>query len=168
MDAETFKRVFLPCHKKLYRIAYKFLENQLDAEDVVQETYIKLWQKREEWESLINPESFAVTILKNNCLDFIKKVKPELSRIYEMNIPVMDSLIVQIENKDKLNYVRYIIEQLPTQQKQLIQLRIEDNLSDEEIVKVTGLTKGNVKVIISRARKTIKELYQKWEINENR
>lgn len=168
MDAGNFKRTFLPYHGKLYGIAYKFLGNQNDAEDIVQETYIKLWRRREELESLINPESYAVTLLKNSCLDFIRKVKPELSSICETNIPSADSLITQIENRDQLVYIRDIMEQLPVQQKQVVQLKIWDNLSNEEIEKLTGLTQGNIKMIISRARKTIKELYKKWEKNENR
>jgi RNA polymerase sigma-70 factor (ECF subfamily) len=168
MDAEIFKKVFLPYHKKLYRMAYRFLENQADAEDMVQETYIKLWRKREELESLINPESFTVTLLKNNCLDFLRKAKPDFSRIQEVNIPEMDSLAVQIENRDQLEHIQVIMRQLPVQQKQIIQLKIWDNLPDEEIEKQTGLKKGNIKVIVSRARKTIKELYQKWENDENR
>lgn len=149
-------------------MAYRFLENQADAEDMVQETYIKLWRKREALESLINPESFAVTLLKNNCLDFLRKAKPDFSRIQEVNIPEMDSLAVQIENRDQLEHIQVIMRQLPVQQKQIIQLKIWDNLPDEEIEKQTGLKKGNIKVIVSRARKTIKELYQKWENNENR
>jgi RNA polymerase sigma-70 factor (ECF subfamily) len=168
MDAERFKKVFLPYHGKLYRIAYKMLGNQTDAEDIVQDAYIKLWQKRNELESLINSESYAVTLLKNSCLDFLRKVKPELSAIYEMNIPAVDSLIAQVENKDQLEHVQKIMEQLPVQQKQIITMKIWDNLSDEEIGKATGLTRGNIKVIISRARKTIKELYNKKEKNENR
>jgi RNA polymerase sigma-70 factor (ECF subfamily) len=168
MDAENFKKVFLPYHVKLYRIAYRFLENQADAEDMVQETYIKLWQKRDTLESLINPESFAVTLLKNSCLDAIKKVKPELFRIYETDIPAIDSLSVQIEDRDKLKHIQVIMNQLPEQQKQIIQLKIWENLSDEEIEKQTGLKKGHIKVIVSRARKTIKEWYQKWEKDEKR
>jgi RNA polymerase sigma-70 factor (ECF subfamily) len=168
MDAENFKKVFLPYHRKLYGIAYRFLENQADAEDIVQETYIKLWRRRGELESLINPESYAVTLLKNSCLDFLKKVKPELSEIGEINIPSADSLISQIENRDQLIYIQAIMAQLPARQKEVIQLKIWDNLSNEEIEKQTGLTQGNIKMIISRARKTIKELYKKWEKNENR
>jgi RNA polymerase sigma-70 factor (ECF subfamily) len=163
MDAEDFKKVFLPCHKKLYRIAYRFLENQEDAEDMVQETYIKLWQKRSELESLINPESYAVTLLKNSCLDFLKKVKPEISAIYELDIPAIDSLDVQVENKDKLNIIHKILDRLPEQQRQLFQWKIQDNHSDEEIEKLSGLSRGNIKVIISRTRKTIKERYLKLE-----
>ncbi|MDR1593253.1 MAG: RNA polymerase sigma factor [Prevotellaceae bacterium] len=168
MDAENFKKVFLPYHRKLYGIAYKILENQNDAEDIVQETYIKLWRRRTELESLINPEGYAVTLLKNGCLDFIRKVKPELTAIYEMNIPADDSLISRIEDKERLVYVQNIMEKLPAQQKQVIQLKIWDNMSNEEIEKITGLTQGNIKVIISRAKKTIKEIYKKWEKNENK
>jgi RNA polymerase sigma-70 factor (ECF subfamily) len=168
MDAEHFKKVFLPYHTKLYRMAYRFLENQADAEDMVQEAYIKLWQKRDELESLINPESFAVTLLKNTCLDFLKKVKPDISGMYEMNIPAVESLSVQIENRDQLHHIQFIMNQLPVQQQQIIRLKVWDNLPDEEIEQQTGLKKGNIKVIVSRARKTIKELYQKWEQDENR
>jgi RNA polymerase sigma-70 factor (ECF subfamily) len=114
----------------LYGIAYKILGNQTDAEDVVQETYIKLWHRREELESLINPESYAVTLLKNACLDFLKKVKPVISAIYEPNMASDDSLISHIENQDKLVHVRNIMSKLPAQQKQIIQLKVWDNLWD--------------------------------------
>ncbi len=49
MDAESFKKEFLPYHRKLYCIAYRLLENAADAEDLVQEAYLKLWDKREGW-----------------------------------------------------------------------------------------------------------------------
>ncbi|MDR2287063.1 MAG: sigma-70 family RNA polymerase sigma factor [Prevotellaceae bacterium] len=158
-----FQKGILPYHRKLYGIAYKILGNQIDAEDIVQETYIKLWRRRTELESLINPESYAVTLLKNSCLDFLRKVRPELSEIYETNMPLDDSLISRIEDKEKLVYVQNIIEKLPAQQKLVIELKVWDNLSNEEIENVTGLTQGNIKMIISRARKTIKEMYKKWE-----
>jgi RNA polymerase sigma-70 factor (ECF subfamily) len=163
MNAEIFKQVFLPYHVKLYRIAFRFLENQEDAEDIIQETYIKLWQKRNELESILNPESYAVTLLKNGCLDFLRKSKPEISQICELNIPAIDSLDVQFENKDKLNHIHKIMEQLPVQQRQLIEWKIRDNRSDEEIEKMSGLNRGNIKVIISRAKKVIRERYLKLE-----
>jgi len=168
MHAEIFKKIFLPYHKKLYRVAYKFLENQQDSEDIVQETYIKLWQKRNDWESIINPESFAVTLLKNNCLDYLKKVKPEINSIEGVIVPAIESLLAQIENRDELSHIMFIMRQLPVQQQQVIRLKIWDNLSDEEIEEITGLTRGNIKVLVSRARKKIKELYQKWEKYEDR
>jgi RNA polymerase sigma-70 factor (ECF subfamily) len=149
-------------------MAYRFLENRQDSEDIVQETYIKLWQKREDWESIINPESFAVTLLKNNCLDYLKKAKPDTSPIDEMHIPATDSLSVQIENRDKLSHIQFIMKRLSARQQQVIRLKIWDNLSDEAIEKITGLTSGNIKTLVSRTRKKIKELYQNWEKYENK
>ena len=168
MDAERFKQVFLPFHQKLYRMAYRFLENQPDAEDMVQETYIKLWQKRHELESLINPESFAVTLLKNNCLDFLRKVKPDVLPMYEIHVPASESVEEQIEKQEQLKYIQVIMSQLSEQQRQVVELKIWDNLSDEEIARQTGLKKGNIKVIVSRARKIIKERYLKLEKDENK
>ena len=163
MDAKIFKKIFLPYHGKLYRIAFRFLDNRSDAEDMVQETYFKLWQNREELESLLNPESFAVKVLKNNCLDFLKKIKPEMLTIDEMLNPAIDISFVELDNKDKLEHVKFIINRLPEQQKNLIRMKIWEGLSDEEIEIQTGLKKGNIKVIISRTRKIVKTLYQKWE-----
>ena len=73
MNADAFKQIFLPYHKKMYRIAYRMVENQPDAEDIVQETYIKLWQKRNEIEHIENTESFAVEVLKKYLFGFSKE-----------------------------------------------------------------------------------------------
>lgn len=64
MDAESFKKEFLPYHRKLYCIAYRLLENAADAEDLVQEAYLKLWDKREGLAIISNPEAFSVTLVK--------------------------------------------------------------------------------------------------------
>ena len=65
MDTESFKREFLPYHRKLYCVAYRLLENAADAEDLVQEAYLKLWDKREGLSVISNPEAFSVTLVKN-------------------------------------------------------------------------------------------------------
>ena len=70
MDANDFKRRFLPYHQKLYRTAFRLMGNAQDAEDMVQEVYLKLWKKREELPPDIrNTEAYCVTPTKNLCLD---------------------------------------------------------------------------------------------------
>ena len=64
MDAESFKNEFLPYHRKLYSVAYRLLENAVDAEDLVQEAYLKLWDKREGLTVISNPEAFSVTLVR--------------------------------------------------------------------------------------------------------
>ena len=80
MDAESFKKEFLPYHRKLYCIAYRLLENAADAEDLVQEAYLKLWDKREGLAIISNPEAFSVTLVKNMCFDLLRSGKYTLSR----------------------------------------------------------------------------------------
>lgn len=72
MDTESFKREFLPYHRKLYCVAYRLLENAADAEDLVQEAYLKLWDKREGLSVISNPEAFSVTLVKNMCFDLLR------------------------------------------------------------------------------------------------
>ncbi|GHT76034.1 DNA-directed RNA polymerase sigma-70 factor [Bacteroidia bacterium] len=162
MNAETFKRTFLPLHAKLYRVAYRLVENQADAEDMVQECYIKLWQKRSEWIFIQNPESFSVTIIKNVCLDFLRKTKPEIALNDALQLSV-HSDEKQIEQRDRLEKIERIVAQLPEQQKKVVRLKYWDDLADEDIEKQTGLKRGNIKVILSRTRKIIQEQYLKWE-----
>ncbi len=162
MDAKTFKQVFLPFHAKLYRVAYRFVENQADAEDMVQECYIKLWQKRHEWSLVQNSESFSVAVIKNVCVDFLRKKKPEL-----LSTDVLHAFVhsneIQIEQQEQLEHIQGIVTQLPEKQKQVVELKYWDDLSDEDIEKQTGLKRGNIKVILSRTRKMIREQYFKWE-----
>ena len=162
MDVKTFKQVFLPLHAKLYRVAYRFVENQADAEDMTQECYIKLWQKRHEWSSVQNPESFSVTIIKNVCLDFLRKKKPESLSTDSLQL-IVGSSETQIEQREQLEKIQTIVTQLPEKQKQVVVLKYWHDLPDEDIAKHTGLKRGNIKMILSRTRKIIQEQYFKWE-----
>ena len=161
MDIETFKKVFIPYYKKLYRIAFRFLQNKMDAEDVVQDTFIKLWNKRDEMDSVENTEAFAIIITRNGCLDYLRKTKNDYLTPNDTNISKSISLDNQLEMQDETNYLKALINKLPEQQRQIMELKHWDGCSDEEIRNITGLSSGNIRVIISRARKTIKKQYCK-------
>ncbi len=163
MDTETFKKVFLPYHQKLYRVAYRIVQDASNAEDIVQDTFIKLWNKRDELDSIDNTEGFAIIILRNTCLDYLRKTKNDYHTSYEADIPESVSLSAQIELRDNAQYVKNLINKLPEQQRQVLMLKHWDGYSDEEIEGMTGLSPGNIRVILSRARKTIKEQYSKIE-----
>ena len=64
MDVDVFKQRFLPFHPKLYRIAYALLDNKADAEDILQDAYCKLWNKRDELGDIQNPEAFSITLVE--------------------------------------------------------------------------------------------------------
>lgn len=161
MDADTFKKVFIPYHQKLYRIAYRIVQDAASAEDIVQDTFIKLWNKRDEMQSIDNTEAFAIIILRNTCLDHLRKTKNDRYTDYDTDMPETTSLSKQIEMQDEAEKIKYLINKLPDQQRQVMMMKHWDEYSDEEIEQATGLSAGNIRVILSRARKTIREQYIK-------
>lgn len=163
MDAENFKREFLPFHRKLYCVAYKLLENAADAEDLVQEAYLKMWDKREGLSVISNPEAFSVILVKNMCFDLLRSGKYTLNRqSVELNEVNYVSQADDFEVRDEARQVRDIISHLPEQQQRIVTLRDVKGCSFEEIEHATGLNATNVRVLLSRARKKIREEFNKW------
>lgn len=169
MDAESFKREFLPYHRKLYGVAYRLLENTEDAEDVVQEAYLKLWDKREGLAIISNAEAFCVTLVKNMCFDLLRSGKYVLSRQgVELSEVCEATPADNLELRDEAKQVRQIIARLPLQQQRVVTLRDVKGCSFEEIERLTGLNATNVRVLLSRARKKIREEFNKWNNYESR
>ena len=162
MDANEFKRRFLPCHPKLYRVAFRLMGNAQDAEDMVQETYLRLWKKREELPPDIGSmEAYSVAIIRNLCLDALKtpQMEQEDCPIGEMSMAQEGSLMREVELKDEASIVQRIIGALPEQQRQIVKMRDVDDCPYEEIEQATGLSTVNVRVLLSRARKKIREQF---------
>lgn len=162
MDAESFKKEYLPFHRKLYHVAFKLLENEADAEDLVQEAYLKLWNKRDGLTVISNPEAFSVTLVKNMCFDILRSGKYSQTRqTVELNTVLEYSQADNLEAKDEVRHIRSIIARLPEQQKQVVTLRDVKECSYEEIEHITGLNSVNIRVLLSRARKRIREQFNK-------
>lgn len=163
MNAEEFKDIFLPYHQKLFRIAFRIVENKNDAEDLLQDTYTKLWMKRDIFAEINNAESFAVTILKNTCLDFLRRTKNTVSGEYDRTVPEQDSLATYLDRQDEIDHILLWMKKLPEQQRRVMQLKHWEGYSNEEIEEITGLTTANIKTILSRTRRKIKEQFMKSE-----
>ena len=161
MDAASFKQQFLPCHAKLYRVAFRLMGNVQDAEDMVQEAYLKLWKKRDELSEVASIEAYCVTLIKSLCYDSLRSCRPdEDSRLpEELKLPTDSNIAREIEQKDEARQVKRLIRQLPRSQQQIILLRDVNDCSYEEIEQVTGLTAVNIRVLLSRARKKIREQF---------
>lgn len=165
MDVESFKRLFLPLHPKLFRIAYALVENKFDAEDILQDAYYKLWSRREELTDVQNPEAFCVTLVKNLCIDFLRS--PRVGRHNEEITEVVafspdSSPDEKLEMKDKVQQVRHLVSRLPENQRQVLRLRGIEDCSMDEIEQITGLSAVNIRVLLSRARKIIREQFEKY------
>ena len=163
MPASLFKQLLLPLYPRLQRVALRLLGNAEDAEDMVQEVYMKLWNKRDALPDVQDVEAYCVTLTKNMCVDRLRNAEAEKADVDE--VPTMlaatDDVEVQVERRDAVEQVQRIIGTLPENQQQVITLRDMEDCSFEEIAEQTGLTAVNVRMLLSRARKTIRERFKR-------
>ena len=163
MPASLFKQLLLPLYPRLQRVALRLLGNAEDAEDMVQEVYMKLWSKRDALPDVQDVEAYCVTLTKNMCIDRLRIAEADKADVDE--VPIMlaatDDVEAQVERRDAVEQVKQIIETLPEHQQQVITLRDMEDCSFEEIAEQTGLTAVNIRMLLSRARRTIRERFKK-------
>ena len=169
MDAASFKKMFLPYHRKLYGVAFRLLGNEDDACDVLQDAYLKLWDKRDTLGIIDNPEAFCTTLERNLCVDLLRSPRYVRER---QQVELTDALPVaapdNVAARDDAQVIQTLIARLPLQQQQVIRLRDLQGYSYPEIEQLTGLSAVNVRVLLSRARKKIREDYLKQRDYEKR
>ncbi len=157
MNQQEFLDLVLPLRQKIFRLSKRLLTSTEEAEDATQEVLIKMWNKNKELEKYNSIEAMMMTITKNYCLDRLKSKQASNLQLVHSNYSNRDNLEKQTEDKDKLNWVEKIINEFPDSQKMIVQLREIEELEFEEIAQIMKMSETNVRVILSRARKTIRE-----------
>ncbi|MBR1872179.1 MAG: RNA polymerase sigma factor [Bacteroidales bacterium] len=154
MTGREFQTVWLPLQGKFYRVAFYLLENEADAKDAVQELYLKLWTLRGHLELIREPSAYGSLLLRNLCIDRIRKRRPrEELREDQADDPPPDLLL---EEKETLKGVLEDMVALPSNQRKLLTMRVLQGLSYERISKLTGLSPLNIRVQVSLARKKLR------------
>lgn len=166
MTKEEFKTRVLPVTGKLYRLAVSLLGNRQEAEDIVQDSCLKLWNMRDEMTEYNSIEALAVTITRNRCIDKLRSYrnrKRNAGGLERVTIPasVEYDPALTVEMTESIRNIHEIIQQLPEQQRLIMHLRDIEHYSYEEISEATGLTVNNIRVALSRARKSVREKYLK-------
>lgn len=147
-------QAIMPIKDKLYRYALRILGNQMAAEDVVQEVFIKIWKKRAEVQEIENKEAWCMTVTRNLALDKLRKKKyhhEPVDEHYSLKDSGMDPA-QQIQSNDIMKQIRQAIDGLPDDQRQVVHLRDVEGYKYKEIAEITGLTIEKVKVYLHRAR----------------
>lgn len=158
MNQSDFLKVVLPFKDKVFRLAKRLLVSTEEAEDATQELMFKLWKNKEKLAEYKNVEAFAMTMTKNYCFDRLKSKQASNLTLVHSNYKEKDtSLEKKVEYRDSVNQVHKLIENLPEQQKIIIQLRDIEQYDFDEICKMVDMKPTAVRVALSRARKAIRE-----------
>lgn len=169
MVATEFKVKVLPVSRKLFRSALFLLKNEEDARDVVQDVFLKLWQKRGDLGQVENVEAFAMRMTRNRCIDLLRASRyvgldGETDRqLKEESYDVQSGM----EVSEEAQLVQKLMDDLPETLRQIMKLRDMDQLEYEEIAEVTGLQVNAIRVNLSRARKKIRDEFLKRKTDED-
>lgn len=173
MTKEEFKTHVLPTKGKLYRLALTLLNSRQEAEDTIQDVYLKLWNIRWQLGQYNSIEALAVTMTKNLCIDKLRSYRSRKQNDDGLEHQQLSSgrrydPAEKMELSESMKQIHELIQQLPDQQRLVIHLRDIEQHSYEEIADMTGLKVNNIRVALSRARKNVRQQYLKKQNYEHR
>ena len=165
MKEISFRDDILPLKDRLFRLALRITLDRADTEDVVQETLIKMWDKREQWQEMESIEAFALTICRNLAIDLTAKASRSNVTLDEGRdeSPTATTPYEDLDARQRLEIVRKLIDGLPETQRTIMELRDIEGRTYQEIAIAMGLTETQVKVYLHRARTKIKTKVEEIE-----
>ena len=164
MDAREFKQRFMPHYRLLYRVAYHLTGNAQDAEDLLQDMYLKLWQKRYNLPDEAMGEAYLVTMMRNLFVDQqrLKRVDASAELKNDDEPPDERSLDHQIDARDEANQLEGLIRELSERDAKIIRMHVMEDRSYQEIEQDTGISQGNIRIIVMRTKKKLKEQFNNF------
>lgn len=159
MSTDKMKALQLPFKDKLYRFALNIVGNTFDAEDIMQELMIKIWNRMDQFNEIDNKEAWCMTVTRNMAIDKTRAKKVKINDISEYH-HISDGDVTQdrkMEIDERFGSIMQLVNQLPEKQREIVHLRDVEGYTYQEIADITGTTLDFVKVSLHRARKTLKE-----------
>ncbi|MFY1611609.1 RNA polymerase sigma factor [Macellibacteroides fermentans] len=160
MELETFKSTVLPLRDKLLKYSVKLTDDGADAEDIVQEAFLKLWYIRDRLDGYQSVEALSVQVVKNLCLDKLRSKR--MDRMPENSESILADAVTPeqlLEQHDAAAIIGRLIQQLPTLQQCIIRMKDVEGYELSEIAQITGTQIESVRVNLSRARKKVREQF---------
>jgi RNA polymerase sigma-70 factor (ECF subfamily) len=168
MTREEFNNYVRHMSRTLYGFAFRILRNQEEAEDAVQEVFIRMWNMGKKIDGYSSIDALATKMIKNYSIDQLRKQK-HLSRDKDaiQNNLTFPSHVEIMERIESYNIIQTIISRMPDLYRDIINLRDIEELSYEEIADRTGQNINALRVTLSRARALLRDEYKKY-FNEKR
>lgn len=162
MTREDFQSRILPMKENVFRLAFRYMRNEDEARDVVQDVLLKFWENRAKASSVKNPEAWLITMARNRCLDLLKKAGRNYETVDD-KYDLSDQSITPdrvAERNELAKRLREAINSLPDQQSRIMRLRDLEGLSYQEVAEETGLDINVVKVNLHRGRKAVRKVIE--------
>ncbi|BAO56083.1 RNA polymerase sigma factor [Nonlabens marinus] len=165
MNQPKFIATFKEVQRNMYLLSRRLLTSHEEAADAVQETMLKLWERRKELGKIANKEAYAMQMVKNYSLDRLKSKQASHLKIVHSNYESDDrNVLDDLEQEAKVGMVQKMIAELPENYKTVIHLRDIEGYDYEAIERIMDMKSTAVRVVLSRARKLLrKKIEEKYQ-----
>lgn len=168
MNIINFRNDVLPLKDRLFRLALHITLDRAEAEDITQETLIRVWEKRSEWQEIENIGAYAATICRRMALDYARKTERFKSEDIGTAHTALHATAAEtalpdemLDRRQRLHRVRQLIDRLPETQRSIMLLRDIEGMRYDEVARTLQLTETQVKVYLHRARNKIRTELEK-------
>lgn len=161
MTAERFRKEYLPLQDELYRVAFYLLESTPDAEDAVQDLYLRLWDAADALDGISSPKAYCIRLLRNICVDKLRRCRPDGEE--KLPLQASDEALPdeRLDDRQKLEAAIGRMSTLSESERTVLMMKVFDDLSYEQIQKRTGLSYLSLRVHLSNARRKIRKSIDK-------
>lgn len=164
MTPEEFRKLILPEGRRLYTLAFRYLNNREEAEDVVQEVMMKLWEQKNEPAHYANPAAWCTAVTRNACIDLLRRRK----RIWQEDInsaTVFSGADADYhgdpDSREAAELIKSIVNRMKEPYRSAVILRDIEGYSYEEAAEIMQTNVNTLRTILSRARKSIRDELEK-------
>lgn len=161
MNSREFKAKILPHYTSMYRVAASVMRSDDEAADIVQDAMLRLFEKRNQLENIVDTKSYCINVVRNACLNKLRGKKQHLSTDEVTDIDSAEDVHTELEWRDFYGIVSKAMSRLPVDQRNVFRMSVYGGFSNIEIAELLGITQGNVRVLLSRARIKIRKLLSK-------
>jgi RNA polymerase sigma-70 factor (ECF subfamily) len=168
MDEELFTSTFTRIRASLMNVARRVVGNEDDAADALQDAFFKLWKRRESIPNdSLSAEKLSMTSVKNACIDTLRRNQSHQEDTLDNNLNISQEESSEEDKEALFNNVKSIIDkELTDVQRNILYLRDYEDYSYQDIAQMMNMSETNVRMTISRARRTVRECYLKYHSNE--
>ncbi len=166
-DTAAFDEIMVRYERQIYRVCYRFVDNREDAMDLAQEVFIKAFEHLGTFRRESSLKTWLYRIAMNHCINHVKKHSQEFVEVTEYTGSVHSTVQHQLEEREQREQFRRLVKMLPPKQKAILELRINEQLSYEEIAKVSGRSISTIKASVFFALEKLRKLVKDPDLKKN-
>jgi RNA polymerase sigma-70 factor (ECF subfamily) len=166
-DTAAFDEIMVRYERQIYRVCYRFVENREDALDLAQEVFIKAFEHLATFRRESSLKTWLYRIAMNHCINHVKKHSQEFVEVTEYTGSVHSRVQDQLEEREQREHFRRLVKLLPPKQKAILEMRINEQLSYEEIARMSGRSISTIKASVFFALEKLRKLVKDPDLKNN-